>query len=50
MTNYYDNVFNEARNAISQKNPDDLHKLMTNDDEVTRFINNLNEVGSIISN
>ncbi len=47
MTGYYanhDNVLNEARNVISQKNSDDLNKLMTNEDEVTRFIGNLNEV------
>lgn len=48
MTSYYanhDNGLNEARNVISQKSPDDLNKLMTNDDELTRFIGNLNEVG-----
>jgi hypothetical protein len=47
MNNYFanhDNALNEAKNVISQKNADDLNKLMTNEDEVTRFIGNLNEV------
>jgi len=47
MNGYYANnehVLNEARNVISQKNPDDLKKLMNNDDEVQKFIGNLSEV------
>ena len=47
MATYYvnhDNVLNEVRNAISSKNADDLNKIMSNEDEITRFIGNLNEV------
>ncbi|CAF0928154.1 unnamed protein product [Rotaria sp. Silwood1] len=47
MNGYYtnqDNALNEVRSIISQKTSDDLTKLMTNDDEVTKFIGNLNEI------
>jgi hypothetical protein len=47
MNNHYannDNGLNEARNIISQKNSDDLTKLMHSNDEVTKLIGNLNEV------
>ena len=47
MNNYYankDNALNEARNGISQKNTDDLNKLVNNDDELIKFIGNLSEV------
>jgi hypothetical protein len=47
MNGYYTNNeqgLNEARNVISQKNGDDLKKLMNNDDEVQKLVGNLNEV------
>ncbi|CAF2341359.1 unnamed protein product [Rotaria sp. Silwood2] len=47
MNGYYtnhDNALNEVRNIISQKNGDDLTKLINNDDEVTKLIGNLSEI------
>lgn len=47
MSNYYanhDNALNEVRNVISQRNPDDLNKLINNDEDMTRLIANLSEV------
>jgi hypothetical protein len=38
------NALNEARYIISQKNYDDLTKLMNNDDEIIKLIGNLSEV------
>ena len=50
MNGYYtnnDNGINEARMIISQKNADDLTKLMNNDDEIIKLIGNLSEVGDL---
>ncbi|UJR28273.1 hypothetical protein I4U23_009523 [Adineta vaga] len=47
MNGYYanhDNGLNEVRNIISQKNSDDLQKLVNNHDEINKFISNLNEI------
>lgn len=47
MSGYYtvsDNALSEARNLLSQKGSDELQKLMNNDEELTRFVNNLTEV------
>jgi hypothetical protein len=51
MNNYYTNNesrLNEARAIISQMNSEDLNKLMTNDDDVTKFVRNLSEVCVLI--
>ncbi|CAF0875981.1 unnamed protein product [Adineta steineri] len=47
MNAYYannDNGLNEVRNIISQKNSDDLSKLLHNNEEVTKLVGNLNEI------
>ena len=47
MSNYYpnqDSAMNEARNILSSKNYEELNKLMHNEEELTKFIANLNEV------
>ena len=53
MNGYYTNNENglkEARNIISQKSSDELTRLMNNDDEIAKFVGNLNEVRVRISN
>ncbi|CAF0865150.1 unnamed protein product [Rotaria sordida] len=47
MNGYYanhDNALNEVRSIISQKNVDDLTKLMNNDDDIGKLIGNLYEI------
>lgn len=51
MSNYYanhENALNEARNVISQRNTDDLNKLINNEEDMTRMIANLHEVKSLV--
>lgn len=43
-SNNQENAFNEAKNLLSQKSADELTRLMSNEDELNRFINNLSEV------
>ena len=49
MSGYYssnDATSNEARAVVHQLSVDDLKKLMSSDDEVTKLVRNLTEVGS----
>ena len=41
---YNDNGLNEARRIVGQMSVDDLKRLMSNDDEVTKFVRNLPDV------
>lgn len=47
MNGYYgplDNALNEARAIVSQMSVDDLKRLMNNDEELRKLVQNLNEV------
>ena len=50
MSGFYssnDATSNEARAVVHQMSVDDLKKLMSSDDEVTKLVRNLTEVGSL---
>ena len=50
MNGFYssnDTTTNEARAVVHQMSVDDLKKLMNSDDEVTKLVRNLTEVGSL---
>ena len=42
--NYNDNGMNEARSILSQKNVDELKRLINDDVELTKFVRELPEV------
>ena len=44
-----DSIFNEAQRLVARLSDDELKNLMTNDAEVTKFVQNLPEVGVMTS-